>query len=294
MTTEEALLKLTDSTAGAIAEVLRMFCADGVERVEPTIIPHGVPPLQEIPVPAVAASVSYINGVTGGNIFVMTRVGVQRLAAAMMGMDASTVEENDELSELELSAAGEAMNQMMAAAAAATSTVLGQDVEIGPPETQFFATAEEAAEVYEATPHMTTVGFTLLGEPCRLVQLVPNAFVVRMTRALDALEAETAGSAGAGRDGRAGVHRDSIRRVPVRVWAELGRTRMPVGQAVGLPPGAVVDLTSAPDDPVRLFMNGRCFATGRLLLVENEWAVRVEEVLAGPQIATDEDKGGTN
>ena len=90
------------------------------------------------------------------------------------------------------------------------------------------------------------------------------------------------------------MHSESIRRVPVRVWAELGRTRMPVGQAVGLPPGAVVDLTSAPDDPVRLFVNGRCFATGRLLLVENEWAVRVDEVLAGAHMATDDDQGGTN
>jgi flagellar motor switch protein FliN/FliY len=294
MTTEEALLKLTDSTADAIVEVLRMFCAEGVERAHANVVPRGVPPLKQIPVPAVAASVSYIDGVTGGNIFVMTRVGVQRLAAAMMGMDPAAVEENDELSELELSAAGEAMNQMMAAAAAATSVVLGEEVEIGPPETRFFTTPDEAEEVYETTPHTTTVGFTLLGEPCRLVQLVPNAFIVRMTRALAELAAETAGSAGTGGDGGGGVHSESIRRVPVRVWAELGRTRMPVGQAVGLPPGAVVDLTSAPDDPVRLFVNGRCFATGRLLLVENEWAVRVDEVLAGPHMATDDDQGGTN
>jgi len=293
MTTNEALLKLTDSTADAIVDVLRMFCSEGVERANATVVPRGVAPLKQIPVPAVAASVSYVDGVTGGNIFVMTRAGVQRLAAAMMGMDPAAVEENDELSELELSAAGEAMNQMMAAAAAATSVVLGEEVEIGPPETRFFTTPEEAEEVYETTPHTTTVGFTLLGEPCRLVQLVPNAFIVRMTRALAELEAETIGSAGAS-GGSGGVHSESIRRVPVRVWAELGRTRMPIGQAVGLPPGAVVDLTSAPDDPVRLFVNGRCFATGRLLLVENEWAVRVDEVLGGSHSATDDDQGGTN
>ena len=294
MTTEEALIKLTDSTADAIVEVLRMFCADGVERANATVIPRGTPPLKQIPVPAVAASVSYINGVTGGNIFVMTRTGVQRLAAAMMGVDPATVEQSDELSELELSAAGEAMNQMMAAAAAATSSVLGEDVEIGPPETQFFTTPDEAADVYEPTPHMVTVGLTLLGEPCRLVQMVPNAFIVRMTRALAELEAETAGSGGAVGTGGSGVPSESIMRVPVRVWAELGRTRMPIGQAVGLPPGAVVDLQAAPEDPVRLFVNGRCFGTGRLLLVENEWAVRVDEVLAGPELATHDDQGGTN
>ena len=70
----------------------------------------------------------------------------------------------------------------------------------------------------------------------------------------------------------------------MRVWAELGRTNMPVGRAVNLATGAVVDLDRAPDDPVDLFVNGRRFATGRLLLVEDEWAVRIETVLpAGSQ-----------
>ena len=94
----------------------------------------------------------------------MTRLGVQRLAAAMMGMDAAAVEEAEELSELDLSAAAEAMNQMMAAAAGATRTS-PEEIEISPPETRFFGTPGEAAEAYELTPHMTSVGFTLLGEP---------------------------------------------------------------------------------------------------------------------------------
>jgi len=67
--------------------------------------------------------------------------------------------------------------------------------------------------------------------------------------------------------------------VPVRVWAELGRSHMPVGRAVSLQPGAVVDLDAAPDDPVQLYVNGRRFGSGRLLLIDNEWAVRVDEVL---------------
>jgi flagellar motor switch protein FliN/FliY len=234
-----------------------------------------------------------VDGVTGGNIFVMTRLGVQRLAAAMMGMDPTAVEETEELSELDVSAAGEAMNQMMAAAAGATSAVLQEEIEISPPETRFFATPGEAAEAYELTPHMTSVGFTLLGEPCRLLQLVPNAFVVRMTRALDELAAEEAGGH-VGREGHDGISGAAIRSIPVRVWAELGRTHMPVGRAVGLASGAVVDLDRAPDDPVDLYVNGRRFATGRLLLVEDEWAVRIESVLPAGSFSTTQDPGGTN
>ncbi len=68
--------------------------------------------------------------------------------------------------------------------------MLGTEVEIGPPETRTFASLSEAAGAYPQTPHAVRVSFTVCGEPCRLVQLVPNAFVVRMTRALDELDAE--------------------------------------------------------------------------------------------------------
>ena len=44
-------------------------------------------PFESIPAPAVATNVSYVDGVTGGNVFVVTRLGARRLAAAMMGME---------------------------------------------------------------------------------------------------------------------------------------------------------------------------------------------------------------
>jgi flagellar motor switch protein FliN len=274
MTTEEALEKLGESTAEAVSQVLEMFCGNAPERTPVAVLDGDPAPLAGIPVPAVAANVSYVDGVTGGNIFVMTRTCVQRLAAAMMGQDPHAVEHSDELSELELSAAGEAMNQMMAAAAGATSAVLGEEVEIGVPETRFFASPHDAAEAYELTPHVTSVAFEVFGESCRFVQLVPTAFVMRMTRALRDREEEFSGSAANG-----GLPPETLRGVPVRVWAELGRTRMPVAHAVGMAPGAVVDLDAAPDEPLQLYVNGRAFATGRLLLVDGEWAVRIERIL---------------
>ena len=152
MTTEEALVKLAESTGAAIEQVLEIVSSATIERSPVMIVPSGQSPLSSIPVPAVAADVSYIHGVTGGNVFVMTRLGVRRLAAAMMGMDAMEIADSEELSELDLSAAAEAMNQMMAAAAGATSTVLGEEVDITPPETRFFATPTQAADAYVSCP----------------------------------------------------------------------------------------------------------------------------------------------
>lgn len=64
--------------------------------------------------------------------------------------------------------------------------------------------------------------------------------------------------------------------MPLRVWAEIGRVRMPAAFVVGMPHGAIVDLDCDPDAPADLFVNGRHFGTGRLVLVEGEWALRVE------------------
>ena len=64
--------------------------------------------------------------------------------------------------------------------------------------------------------------------------------------------------------------------MPLRVWAEIGRTKMPAAFVVGMPTGAIVDLESEPDEPADLFVNGRHYGTGRLVLVDGEWAFRVE------------------
>jgi len=66
--------------------------------------------------------------------------------------------------------------------------------------------------------------------------------------------------------------------MPLRVWAEIGRVRMPAAFVVGMPQGAIVDLDSEPDEPADLFVNGRHYGTGRLILVDGEWALRVESL----------------
>ncbi len=285
MTAEEALLKLGQSTSEAVCGVLEMFAPGQITRGDVAVVPSGKHPLEGIPVPAVSTMVSYVDGVTGGNLFVMTVNGARRLAAAMMGIEPDETAAAAELSELELSAVAEAMNQMMASAAGATTSVLGTEVEIGVPETHTFTSVDAALDAYAPTPHATRAAISVCGEPCRLIQLVPNAFVVRMTRALD--EAEfTAPDPSAAPSGPA-VERPvdgapSLAGISVRVAAELGRATLPSAEIVGLPPGAVVELDRQADEPIDLFVNGRRFATGRLMVVDgSDWAVRIETILTG-------------
>ncbi|MGH2948383.1 MAG: FliM/FliN family flagellar motor switch protein [Solirubrobacteraceae bacterium] len=274
MSADDALIRLGQSTAAAVSGVLEMFAPGKVHAGEVSVVSD---PLEHMALPAVATSVSYVDGVTGGNVFVMTLDGARLLAAAMMGMEQPEDADAPELSELELSAVAEAMNQMMASAALATSTVLGTEVEIGPPDIRTFAEPADARGAYPSTPHAIRAAFSVCGEPCQLVQLVPNAFVVRMTRALD--EFGVSEVAAPERPDAPVATRPSLSGIPVRVWAELGRARMPSADVVGLPPGAVVELNRGAEEPIDLYVNGRHFATGRLMVDGTDWAVRIEELV---------------
>jgi flagellar motor switch protein FliN/FliY len=153
--------------------------------------------------------------------------------------------------------------------------VLDAEVEIAPPEIRQLETPRDIGERWDHPGHATTVTFTFCGAPCLLVQLVPNAFIVRMTRALEEQTETHHEGAPLG---------DALRDVRVRIWAELGRTRMPSGRIVELPGGAVVELDREVDEPIDLYADGMRFATGRLLVTDDGGlAVRVEQVLgAGP------------
>lgn len=285
MTTDEALLRIGESTGAAVAGALAAYCPDAVQCSPPIVVASDADPVAGVPLPAVVADVSYVDGLRGGNLFLMPLPAVRALAAAMMGADPADVDASDfsELSELELSAAGEIANQMMATAAAAMSTVLGQEIEIAAPETRVVAAAAEALTAVDSATSVVSVPIDVIDHSCRLVLLVPHAFTVRMTRALDDLDAEFATGdedvATSGDVREAALPADLLGNVGVRVAAELGRVNMTIRRAVNLAPGAVVELDRELEDPIDLYVNGRRFGTGRLVTLDgDEWAVRIDTV----------------
>lgn len=94
-------------------------------------------------------------------------------------------------------------------------------------------------------------------------------------------EGRTAALAGRAAESDAGL--EGLERmvgVPVRVWAELGRAHMPLGHALELPPGAVVELEQGARAPIELFAGGLPFAHGSLQVGGGgEWAVQVQALV---------------
>jgi flagellar motor switch protein FliN len=81
--------------------------------------------------------------------------------------------------------------------------------------------------------------------------------------------------------------------VKVRFWTELGRSRLPLAEAVALGTGAIVDLDKEPDEDLDVFVNGMPFAKGKLLLVDGEWAIRLERIVATPQAVEQASSSGS-
>lgn len=71
-----------------------------------------------------------------------------------------------------------------------------------------------------------------------------------------------------------------LHNVEMAVTAELGRTRMTVRDLLSLMPGTVVELDSAAGSPVDLLVNGTLIARGEVVVVDEEFGVRITEIVS--------------
>jgi flagellar motor switch protein FliN/FliY len=74
---------------------------------------------------------------------------------------------------------------------------------------------------------------------------------------------------------------DLLRDVELNVKIELGRSRMMVEDVLKLSEGSVVELDKLAGDPVDVFVNDRLVARGEVLVLNDNFCVRVNEIVAG-------------
>jgi len=78
---------------------------------------------------------------------------------------------------------------------------------------------------------------------------------------------------------RAGLH--VLYDVEMTLTAELGRTRLPVRQVLELTPGAVLELDRTAGSPADVMVNGRLIARGEVVVVDEEYGIRITQIVAG-------------
>jgi flagellar motor switch protein FliN/FliY len=76
---------------------------------------------------------------------------------------------------------------------------------------------------------------------------------------------------------------DLLRDVQLDLKIELGRTHMHLEDVLRLKQGAVVTLDKLAGDPVDIYANGRLIARGEVLVLNDNFCVRVAELIAGDE-----------
>ena len=72
---------------------------------------------------------------------------------------------------------------------------------------------------------------------------------------------------------------DLIADIPVRVTVELGKTRKNISDILGLTTGSVIELDKMAGEPVDVLVNGKLIAKGEVVVIDENFGVRITEVL---------------
>lgn len=83
---------------------------------------------------------------------------------------------------------------------------------------------------------------------------------------------------------------DLLSDVNLTVKIELGRTRMLLEDVLRLSNGSVVELDKLAGDPVDVFVNDRHVARGEVLILNDNFCVRINDILVGAGRAVSGDK----
>jgi flagellar motor switch protein FliN/FliY len=260
---------------------------------------------REFDLPAVVVTIEHTEGLDGHNLFILTTRDASVVADLMMGGDGTPFED---LGDLHTSAIGEAMNQMMGSAATAMAEMAGRRVDISSPVVEILDLSDDASVAgIGLDPTMVRTSFQLrVGDllDTRLMQLMPVPFA----RALvDGLLAAAPGSPAppAGEDDDRHLHAlpapplaqpvafpsldevpaapggsdiSLLLDVPLQVTVELGRTQLRIRNVLELVPGSIVELDKLAGEPVDVLVNGKQIARGEVVVIDEEFGVRITDV----------------
>ena len=69
--------------------------------------------------------------------------------------------------------------------------------------------------------------------------------------------------------------------VRVKLTVQLGSCRMPMREVMELVPGSVIQLNQEAKDPVGLYINDKLIAYGEVVVVEDNFGIKITEMVNG-------------
>ncbi len=184
---KDTLGEIGNISMGTAATTLSMLLRRKVSITTPHVTVTTRQEIQnEYPLPYVIAEVKYTQGLDGSNLLTVKAEDACIIADLMMGKD--PIERRVELDELDLSAVGEAMNQMMGSATTSLSSMFNQRIDIAPPIMNVIDLGKENLALPTDYTQLVQIKFKMEIEDMlnsEIMQIIPMEAVNTMIKVLE-------------------------------------------------------------------------------------------------------------
>lgn len=287
--------------------------------------------------PNIVLDVEYTSGITGRNILIIKTSDASVIANLMMGGDGNV--QNTELSELEISAVQEAMNQMIGSAATSMATMFSRTVNISPPTSKICSeqsdvisdsiseeeqivrvsfrmtigslvdsnimqilpintakkivsimmgteddveevvvTKEPVAEMQKPSAVKEVAVTNTYVEPQRIVE---KPIIEKPQQQVEVHNASFEPLRQSSVQPEAHKNIDLILDVPLEISVVLGKTKKSIKDILSLGTGSLVELDRLAEEPVDILVNGKKIALGEVVVVDENFGVRITNIISG-------------
>ena len=73
---------------------------------------------------------------------------------------------------------------------------------------------------------------------------------------------------------------DELRDIPIRVIAELGRTKKTIGDITQIHPGSTIELDTIEGADINLMIGDRIIARGKIVVIDQEYyGIQISEII---------------
>lgn len=176
---KDALGEVGNISMGTAATTLSTLLRKKVSITTPNVSVTSMEELKtQYPMPYVVVEVKYTEGISGSNVMVIKQEDACIIADLMMGGEGNV--EAKPLGELELSAVGEAMNQMMGSATTSLSSMFSRRIDISPPGLKLMDFGKEDLQLSSEYTEMVKIKFKMEIEDLidsEIMQIIPMSAV---------------------------------------------------------------------------------------------------------------------
>lgn len=137
--------------------------------------------------PCVAVKIEYREGIEGFNLLILKEEDVKIITDLMMGGDGRNIA--DELTDIHLSAIGEAMNQMIGSSCTSMSEIFNSKIDINPPDAFSLNFSNKDQKILDINPdqHLVRTAFNMkVGDliDSEIMQIIPIDFAKKLVNPL--------------------------------------------------------------------------------------------------------------